>query len=309
MQPPRQGTGARRLQVRPGTARASGASPDPARDRFRGNDAYRASREWMRYEGTAQRDLFRILRERFLARHAPPGGWALDVGSGPGRFTARLGGTPAPRRIALDIGAEMLRELRERWPRGPAEPPWPELILGDALHPPFARGSFDLVAAMGNLLGFAADEGDGLLEQLMGAPAPGGTLVLEVAPGPGEHSSYLHRLPARSVARLLRSPPRAVASRIEREGFAEEAVRKKVPGAFHRIDPTSLHGRLVARGFRVIEVVAVAPALGPEASRTEAVHGDAKAWQHLLEVEEALGRSPARWPSAAAVLLAAVAPD
>ncbi len=91
----------------------------------------------------------------------------------------------------------MLRELRERWPSGPAEPPRPELIVGDAVHPPFARGSFDLIAAMGNLLGFAADD----------------------------------------------------------------------------------------------------------------AHGDAKAWQHLLDGEETLGRTPERWPSAAAVLLAAVAPD
>src|SRR5271170_1617127 len=108
-----------RTTVRPaGTVRPPGrpaAAPSPIRDRFLSVDGYRANREWQRYLGTAQRDLFRELRERFLARHSPSALRALDVGSGPGRFTARLGAIPASQRVAFDIGREMLQQLPEHW--------------------------------------------------------------------------------------------------------------------------------------------------------------------------------------------------
>jgi SAM-dependent methyltransferase len=281
---------------------------NPSRARFLANDGYRAQREWTRYEGTAQRDLFRVLRERFLVRHAGAPKWAIDVGCGPGRFTARLGAPGSTRTVALDIGREMLRELEDHWPSDLRQFPLPDVVQGDALRPPIANRRFELVAALGNLLGFVEEESDQLLETLIELMTPGGTLILEVAPGPGEHSRYLHRLPARSVARLLRSPPRAVASRVVREGFVEEPTRKKVVGSFHRVDPSKLRSRLEARGFRIAEIVAVAPSLGPESARTEAVRGDPKAWEHLLEVEESVGREPERWTAAAAVLIAAAAP-
>jgi hypothetical protein len=106
----------------------------------------------------------------------------------------------------------------------------------------------------------------------------------------------------------LRAPPSAIIPRIEKEGFDAEPRRKKADGAFHRVDPRVLAERLVAWGFRIDEVVAVAPALGPETGRIDAVRKDPKAWAHLLELEETIGRSPDRWPPAAAVLLAAVGP-
>ncbi|MGI0155194.1 MAG: class I SAM-dependent methyltransferase [Thermoplasmata archaeon] len=296
----------RRLALR--AVPASRPGPTLPRDRFFANDRYRATREWKRYEGTAQRELFRILRERFLARHAPATKWALDVGSGPGRFTGRLGAPDTPRRVAFDLGGEMLEELRTRWPRGPGALPEPELVRGDAVRPPFAIGQVGLVAGLGNLIGFAGDEAPAILESLTSMLTPGGTLLLEVAPGPGEYSRYLRRLPAGSAARLLRSPLSAVAARVAREGFREAPARKQLPGAFRRVDPAKLRGRLVERGFAVEEVVAVAPALGPDGARIQVVREDPKAWGHLLELEEALGRSPEHWPAAAAVLVAAVAP-
>ena len=54
--------------------------------------------------------------------------------------------------------------------------------------------------------------------------------------------------------------------------------------------------------------MAIAPALGPDAARISAVRSDPKAWLHLLELEEELGRSSERWPGAAAALLAAQRP-
>jgi SAM-dependent methyltransferase len=275
-----------------------------APERFREVDHYRAEREWVRYAGTAQRDLFRELRERFLARHAAESLWVLDLGSGPGRFTPFLG-TRSSRRVALDLSLEMLRSVREHWNPGADGRPSPERVRADGLAPPFLAGTFGAVAVLGNSLGFAGASSDRLLDSARSLVAPGGTLLLEVAPGPGERSRYLARLPPTSLPRLLRSPVRALLPRIDREGFDRLPARRAEPGDFHRIAIDDLSRWAATRGGQLVEVVAVAPALGGLASRLDAIRGDAKAWEHLLLVEEELGRRPERWPDAAAVLVAA----
>lgn len=292
----------RRTSLRPVPAVPEFSSP---RARFLKADRYRAEREWNRYEGTAQRDLFRILRERFLARHCRPAPWVLDVGSGPGRFTRSLGDRNS-RAVALDLSQESLRLLATKWPKGPVAPPLPDRVRGDAVRIPFAPGVFGTVAALGNTLGFAGAESKQLLDAVASRVGAGGVLLLEAAPGPGEESRYLARLPAGSVARLFRSPTSLVRRRIDREGFRTERPRKTGPGDFRRLSVPEISEHLARTGWEVRETVAVAPALGPDSERLDAVRSDPKAWDHLLVVEEEFGRQPARWEQAAAVLLAAV---
>lgn len=279
-----------------------------APERFRTADGYRARREWLRYEGTGQRDLFRELRERFLARHAVDEGWVLDLGSGPGRFLP-FAGRAGSRRVALDISREMLNLLPEAWAASGSTDPPPDRVRGDALHPPLVRGRGAEVIVFGNTLGFSGKAADRLLDEAERIVAPGGILVVEIAPAPGERSRYLARLPPSSVARLLRSPTRAVLARLDREGFRPEPPRHETPESFRRFAVRELQDRLVGDGFEMVETVAVAPALGPDALRIEAVRGDAKAWPHLLDLEEEVGRRPERWSEAAAVLLSARLPS
>jgi SAM-dependent methyltransferase len=272
--------------------------------RFKDNDAYRAEREWLRLQGTAQRDLFRELRQRFLSRHPGVGPWVLDAGSGPGRFTASIG-PRGSRRVAADVGRRVLEQLLRHWIPPPLGPAPPDRVRADLVGPPFAPRSFGTVAALGNLLGFAGEHSDALREQLIGLLAPGATLIVEVAPGPGERSRYLGRLPPGAVARLLRAPVPAVRARVAREGFVPERPRKRTEGSFRRIDPVDLSAWLEGRGLAIREMLAVAPVLGADPERIGAVGRDPRAWDRLLEVEELVGRDPARWPHAAAVLLAA----
>jgi len=279
-----------------------------ARERFVHADRYRVEREWTRYEGTAQRDLYRELRERFLDRHAVTGGWVLDLGAGPGRFTARVGASGV-QRIALVLSREALRFLEEGWPdRATGVPPLPDRVQGDAARSPLRSGTFSEVAVLGNTLGFAGTQADQILEAAESLVAPGGTLVLEIAPGPGERSRYLARLPPGSVRRLLWSPLRAVLPRIEREGYRREPRRKAREETFRRIRPEDLSSHLASNGWVVGEVLAVAPALGPDALRLSAVRTDPRAWGQLLLLEEDLGHRAERWKDAAAVLVAAVRP-
>jgi SAM-dependent methyltransferase len=286
------------------TRSVSATEPRTPRGRFLHADRYRAEREWKRYEGTAQRDLYRTLRERFLERHRRSGGWVLDVGSGPGRFTGRIG-DPASRAVALDLSGEALRLLAEKWKARAEERALPDRVRGDARWAPFPSGQFGTVAILGNTLGFAGAESAAVLDAAESLVAPGGLLLLEIAPGPGERSRYLARLPPGSVARLFRSPVAAVAPRIEREGFRTESPRRAASGTFSRIEAAGLSEGLKGRGWTVTECTAIAPALGPDPKRTEAVRADPKAWAHLLLAEEELGRQTERWREAAAVLIAA----
>ncbi|MGI0132947.1 MAG: class I SAM-dependent methyltransferase [Thermoplasmata archaeon] len=286
--------------------RATGGPSPRARDRFLTLDAYRVRREWTRYEGTPQRDLFRQLRERFLVRHAVASGRALDIGPGPGRFTPLVGG-PWVRRVALELSLEMLRVLRTTWRKLPAAPPLPELVRGDGVDPPFRAGSFAEVVAFGNPLGFAGASAEAFLDATVGMIAPHGRLLLETVAGPGEASVYLARLPPTAVRRLLASPVAALAPRVEREGFRSETLHPpRERDGFRRFTAGTLRSRLERAGFRIDEVLSVAPCLGGEPARAAAVHLDPKAWSHLLDLEERIGRERARHRDAAALLVAAV---
>jgi len=285
-------------------AGAIGPSAASARTRFLHSNRYRVEREWKRYEGTPQRELFRSLRERFILRHAGRVAWAIDIGSGPGRFTRWLG-PPGTRTVALDFSRVSLAYLTEWWPRGDRAPPAPDRVRADGGRPPFLPRSFGTVAVLGNSLGFAGSSSDSVLAAASELVAPGGRLLLEFAPGPGERSRYLARLPATAVGRLLEAPIRALLPRIQREGFHAEPVRKSLPGPFRRIAAGPMGDRLREGGWQVLETVAVAPALGPDADRIASVQSHPRAWDHLLELEEEIGRDALRWTSAASVLLAA----
>lgn len=282
------------------TLEDAGPAEDPS-TRFRRLDPYRVDREWDRYEGTAQRTLFRELRMRFLARHRAAWGWVLDLGSGPGRFLPHVGG-PQTRRVALDLSVEALHRV-ERTGRT-----HPELVRGDGLRPPFRAHAFQEVVALGNAIGFAGPQADRLWQSAGDLLDGGGHLVLEVVAGPGETSRYLQRLPTSSLPRLLHAPLGALLPRIVREGFAPRSVRRAEPGPFRRFDAARLVVALADRGWVVDEVMAVAPALGAAADRLEKLSVDSVAWSRLLDLEEALGRQPERMRGAAAVLMAASAP-
>ena len=264
------------------------------------------AREWKRYEGTPQRDLFRELRERFLGRNASTGDWVLDVGAGPGRFSLRLGRSSA-RRVLLDLSVNMLREAGRRLTEGGPVGPSPDLVRGDATHPPFKPGRFSVVAMLGNVIGFAERDAGLTLDRCLELVGPGGTVVLETAPDVGERSRYLGRLPPGAVRRLLAAPINAIRPRLEREGFRREAPSPK-DSEFARYGDSEISAHLTKHRFELVEGMAVAPALGADPERIAAVRPEPPAWRHLLELEEVLGRTLPRRNRASALLVAARRP-
>lgn len=280
---------------------ASGGSKQ-GRERFKELDGYRVDREWKRYEGTPQRDLFRELRARFLQRHLPPRGWTLDVGSGPGRFAPYLG-LPGARRVLLDLSIRMLKEAVRRFSTAAPQEPAPDLVRGDAAHPPFKSNTFSEVVLLGNVIGFAESEAGPLLEGAIDLVAPMGLIVLETVVEAGEHSRYLRRLPVGAVRRLLAAPINAVRPRVEREGFRPEP-EPSGDSKFRRMPEEEVRARFAAQGVETLEAMAVAPALGGDPERVSSIRLEPSAWRHLLELEEVLGRTAPRRARAAALLVA-----
>jgi ubiquinone/menaquinone biosynthesis C-methylase UbiE len=283
-------------------------APSP-RERFVAADEYRVEREWRRYEGTAQRDLFRELRARFLRRHpAAVSGAVLEVGSGPGRFSPLIGDREHAR-VLLDLSDRMLHRAAETLAgSGPRERSVPtELVRGDATRIPFRDGRFSGVVGLGNVVGFGGERASTILQEIVRCSSPdGGLVLLEFAVGAGERAEYLHRLPPGAVRRLLRSPVRALQQRVHREPFRPFApVEKANPSEFERWSLSQIEARLADCGLEVVERVAVAPCLGADPERAAGVQEDPVAWSHLLELEEAIGREPERLRRASALLIAA----
>jgi SAM-dependent methyltransferase len=283
--------------------------PNPG-SRFRDLDAYRVEREWARYEGNALRDLFRMLRVRFLHRHSADSSLpALEVGPGPGRFSSHIGG-PEHGRVLLDLSGEALRLARENLLDPPstrnAGASW--FVRGDGRYPPLRAGRFGQVVLLGNSLGFAETSAERLLDRSVELLAPGGVLLLEVVTGNGERSRYLHRLPPGAIPRLLEAPTKLVVSRIDREGFLPLPRERKAGHRFRRFDRRELEDLLAQHRLSVEEWMSVAPATGKEPERLSPVRSQARSWEHLLRLEEVLGARPARQENAAALLVAARLP-
>ncbi len=274
----------------------------PTSERFRTLDRYRAEREWRRYEGNALRDLFRELRRRFLVRNFVARGWVIDAGCGPGRFTA-FDRSEGVRWAAFDVSSEMLRTARRfgRGHGGSGEVDW---IRADARFPPFRTDAASTVIALGNLIGFLEGSGRSALVELARLVEPHGRLLLEIAPGPGTYSVYLHRLPDGVLARRLRGSADYVVERAVREGFVPAPFRRSRPSSFVRYSLDELRAIVEPLGFELLEALSVAPALGRSAERLERLRNDDAVWNRLVSVEEVLGREPGTWPNAAAVLAA-----
>jgi SAM-dependent methyltransferase len=272
------------------------------RERFLFLDPYRAQREWLRYEGSPIRDLFRELRLRFLGRNHGGSRWSLDVGCGPGRFLDPPG-LEESHWVGIDLSWEMLRYTP---PIGPMERrSCADRIRGDALAPPFRPGAFGMVQMLGNVLGFNGNSGEELWEASLDLVAPHGRVIVEIAPGPGEKSRYLSRLPPTVVARLLGGTGHGLSAAIEREGFQPIRADAAAGPGFRRWTAGELLPRLRSRGFDPLEVMAVAPLLGADPLRVEAVRCRPRSWEGLLRWEEASGRDPERWDRSAALLIAA----
>jgi len=279
---------------RPAPKRAA-RTASARRRRIREQFDLSVGREWRRYSGNAWRVLVRELRERFLARHLPRGGgWVLELGPGPGRFTPTVLASGA-RVVAADLSLPMLRALgRRRSVRSRSFRLRRVRAAGE--HLPFRDRAFRAAVAYGNILGFAGKEGDRLLSELARVVRPGGLLVLDVASPVGSAVEFLEKgARERFLRKLLRDPDYYFLNEILGAGDRGHQPYAPARMGYFEFDFYTAAGAdkvLRAAGFRPIDRMALG-AVGAFRDRLTAIaRRERRTWKNLVVIEEHVGRRP-----------------
>ena len=119
----------------------------------------------------ADRDAARRIQQAVLAEaHLRPSDRVLDIGSGGGWLFEEFTGRPSPRIVAMDLGMQNLRILRERHGRDVMA------VVADAAHLPFRPGAFSAIIAS-EVLEHLNDPATAVREAAR-ALAPGGRCVI-----------------------------------------------------------------------------------------------------------------------------------
>ena len=266
-------------------------------------------REWQRYEGESWRALVRELRERFLKRHlSRGGGWVLELGPGPGRFTPTLLASGV-RVTAVDLSLPMLRALSRR-KAIQARAARLRRVRGAGELLPFRDGAFRASVLLGNILGFSADDGDRLLSEVARVTRPGGLLILDVASPVGAATDFLemaarHRL----LPRILRRPGYYFLDTVVRSADRTHQPYAPKRWGFFEFDFYTAAGveqALTAAGFRAIDWMALAPIGAFRVRLTRIARRDRRTWQTLLALEERAGRRTGALETGHGIVVAAV---
>jgi SAM-dependent methyltransferase len=276
--------------------------PAPQRtvpERFLEADRYRARREWLRYEGTPQRELLRRTREIFLGavlrRRRTPFPRTLEVGSGPGRFSPILI-QGSRETVVLDASSVMLREARRRL-RGIRDlaVTRSSLVQGDAGVLPFPAETFQLVVALGNVVGFAEKKAELVLEELLRCVTSNGVVVIETVSPISRVPRFVERTGPSRWVRLLRSDPAETLPELLQDGFQAVPVPSDFgkPGEkFAFFGAKEITDYLEEEGFRVQDQLVAAPLTGgdPDLVRAIASAGPGNL-ERLLRWENRAGRN------------------
>lgn len=267
--------------------------------RFTQAGKYESDREWKRYEGTPQRDLLRLVRERFLLRSlklvGAGDGLTVEVGPGPGRFTPLL--VPSTSRLVLvDLSRSMLLEALRRVRTQPGGPTSLEGTLGDASRMPIRAEVAKVAVALGNVVGMSGDRSLAALQEVAGLVAPGGLLIIETVGERVAAPRFVGRVAPGGWRTLLRQDPsRGLPPRLS-EGM-EDLPAQTTPGSpgseFQFLGTDAVARFLNREGFTVKDQMIAAPLTGGDAglvrSIAQAHRGDLAP---LLRWEESAGRFP-----------------
>lgn len=251
------------------------------------------AREWRRYAGAARRRLVRVLRERFLSRHlAATPGVVLEVGPGPGRFTPLIRSRSRGRLLLLDLSRANLIAGRRRG--GDAERDGRTARLqGAAEQLPLRDRSVSAIVALGNIAGMASHDGPSLFGEWARVLRPGGRLILDFSAPPGSLQEFLHSAAQRRfLPRLLRAPRRYLLGHVLLTGYQPYAPGRLARWEFRFYGPIEAREELARAGFRVTDVMSVAPVAAFQEAIARIALRERRTWETLLSLEEAVGRRP-----------------
>ena len=264
-------------------------------------------REWHRHEGEPWRVLRRSLRERFLQRHTHGlEGVLLELGPGPGRFTAILRRRPRRSVVGLDLSRKTLQSARRRNPPSSSLAPvhW---VRGAGEFLPIAPRSVDSVVAIGNIVSFAATDGPALLREIARVLRPGGLFLADFATPVAATQEFFHvAAERRTLGRVLRRRRFYLIDQVLATGLQPYAPHRLGRWEFKFYTAEEASQALSRAGFRVQEIMSIAPVARMDNRIIAAARRDKRAWQALLEVEERVGHRPGVLETGDGFLVAAI---
>ena len=263
-------------------------------------------REWRRHEGEPWRVLRRVLRERFLEAHlAARRGVVLELGPGPGRFTPILAAGGRRSVLAIDLSRPVLESARRRLAREAARRSV-EWLQGAGELLPLRDASVGSAVALGNIVSFAAHDGQLLLRELARVSRPGATLVADFATPVGAVQEFFHVAARRRfLPRILRDPRYFLVDRVLDTGFQPYAPARLTRWEFRFYTLEEARRSLARAGFRVIDAMSVAPVTRMDNAIAAVARRDPRTWDALLRTEEKVGRRPGVFESGDGFLVAA----
>ncbi len=143
---------------------------------------YKRFYDWLAPIYAAAQGLFPMWRRYTEAAPPwlPPTGAVLEIGPGPGLLLQKLAGRH-PLAVGLDLSPGMLRESKRRLRRAHR---YTRLVQGNAIHLPFAPGSFDGIVTT---FAFSAiPDGPAAMSEMARVLRPGGVLALVDAGYPSD---------------------------------------------------------------------------------------------------------------------------
>lgn len=275
--------------------RRSSMAPSSRRRHLRRMFDSRVEREQRRYSGEPRRLLLGTLRDRFLLRHVPRRAEVvLELGPGPGRFTPVLLEARPERLLAVDLSREGLRRARRRRRHrsGYSRIDW---IQAAGEHLPLRPRSVDAVVALGNIVSFAGRDGPRLVRELGRVLRPQGVLIADFAsPAASALDFFYAAAERRLLRRILRRPEYYLLDEILATGFqpCHRDPRRLATWEFQFYTAGEAERTVTHGGFRVTDLMAVAPLAAFQNRVARIARRDRRSWENLLRIEERVGRRP-----------------
>jgi ubiquinone/menaquinone biosynthesis C-methylase UbiE len=241
--------------------------------------------EWDRLVQSASARVSLELHRRFLARFIRPGSRVLEIGAGPGRFTAELAALGASV-VVSDISAVQLELNRENvLAAGCGHYVEDRLLLDVRDLSAFTDAAFDGVVAYGGPISYAFDQASAALAECIRVTRPGGVVLGSVMSTIGSFRWFLP----------------GVAEEIKTFGF--EAMDALLHTGDTRPTQPSGHNCRMFRWRELAEMIAAQPCRLLASSASNAISlaapevldrlaADPGVWPQFLDWEEELAQEP-----------------